>query len=59
MKTKYDLLGGLLIVISIGFAATEYALRQGTMQIFDFFPYAMWMIIGLVVASLGDECEDE
>jgi hypothetical protein len=52
---KYDLLGGFLIVLSIAFGIAEYLYKGGDVVIFDFYPYAVWMVIGLVISYEGDE----
>ena len=53
-----DRLGGLLILISIALGIAEYYWKDGNIVFLDLLPYAIWLIIGLVISYAG-ECENE
>jgi len=52
-----DLIGGYVILLSVAFGIAEYIFKDGNVVFFDFLPYAVGMIIGLIIAYHG-ECEN-
>lgn len=53
-----DRIGGLLILVSIALGIAEYLLKDGNVVFLDLLPYAIWLIIGLVISYAG-ECNDK
>jgi hypothetical protein len=53
---KYDLYGGLIIALAIASGVAEVMVRgMEQMIVPDLAPYALFAILGLVIASLGED----
>lgn len=59
MSAKYDMIGGILIIVSIAMGISEVLIKGYQNVVFlDLLPYAMWIVIGLVIAYTS-ECKYE
>jgi len=56
VKINSDILGGIIILFAVTFGCIDWVMATGSFTFADVLPWAMWMIIGLVISLAAEEC---